>query len=125
MWSVRLCQRYFLTAQTKIRDNKPFFFQLTGHANKLRRKSKIAHRSAAIYFHERRPEWFIANPTANNVRRWPAAAAHDNGKCPQDLKREAAAAWRRFVSCVRALPPDQAAPLWQAVLGEATSMAHI
>jgi len=45
-----------------------------------------------------------------------------NGKCPQDLKREAAAAWRRFVTCVSALPPDQAAPLWQAALSEARSM---
>jgi hypothetical protein len=34
---------------------------------------------------------------------------------PQDLKREAAAAWRRFVSCVRLLPPDQAMMMWQAV----------
>jgi hypothetical protein len=25
------------------------------------------------------------------------------------------AAWWRFVSCVRLLPPDQAGPLWQAV----------
>jgi hypothetical protein len=45
-----------------------------------------------------------------------------NGKCPQDLKREAAAAWRRFVTCVSALPPDQAAPHWQAALSEAPSM---
>jgi hypothetical protein len=51
---------------------------------------------------------------SSNVRRW-RAATHANGKCPQDLKREAAAAWRRFVSCVQALPPDQAMPLWQVV----------
>jgi hypothetical protein len=49
------------------------------------------------------------------MRRWRAATAHGNGKCPQDLKREAAAAWRRFVSCVRLLPPDQAMMMWQAV----------
>jgi hypothetical protein len=49
-----------------------------------------------------------------NVKRWRAATAHGNGKCPQDLKREAAAAWRRFVSCVRSLPAEQAMPLWQA-----------
>jgi hypothetical protein len=48
------------------------------------------------------------------VRRWRAATAHGNGKCPADLKRDAVAAWRRFVSCVRLLPPEQAAPLWQA-----------
>jgi ABC-type protease/lipase transport system fused ATPase/permease subunit len=37
-----------------------------------------------------------------------------------DIK--SAAAWRRFVTCVSALPPDQAAPLWQAALSEARSM---
>jgi len=46
---------------------------------------------------------------------------HDNGKCPQVLKREAAAAWRRFVSCVQALPPDQATLSWQAVAAEAAA----
>jgi hypothetical protein len=40
------------------------------------------------------------------------------------LKREAAAAWRRFVSCVQALPPDEAEPLWQAALAEVAAMAH-
>jgi hypothetical protein len=49
------------------------------------------------------------------TRRWKASLAHDNSKSPQDLKRNAAAAWRRFVSCVEALPADQAAPLWQTV----------
>jgi hypothetical protein len=48
----------------------------------------------------------------NNVRRWRTATAHGNG-CPQDLKREAVAAWRRFVACVSALPENEAAPLWQ------------
>jgi hypothetical protein len=33
------------------------------------------------------------------------------------------AAWRRFVSCVSALPPDQAAPLWQAAHAQA-ALAH-
>jgi hypothetical protein len=55
----------------------------------------------------------------SNVRRWRASLNHGNGKCPQDLKRDAMAAWRWFVSCVRSLPPDQAAPLWQAALAEA------
>ena len=45
-------------------------------------------------------------------RRWRAATQH-NGKAPQDFKRDAIAAWRKFVSCVEALPPDQAAPFWQ------------
>jgi hypothetical protein len=58
----------------------------------------------------------------SNVRRW-RAATHTNGKCPEDLKREAAAAWRRFVSCVKLLPPDQAAALWQVALCEVAAMA--
>jgi hypothetical protein len=45
-------------------------------------------------------------------------------KCPADLKREAIAAWKRFVSCAEMLPPDQAAPFWQAALAEVTAMAH-
>ena len=49
---------------------------------------------------------------------------HGNGRCPTDLKRDAVAAWRRFVSCVELLPPDQAQPLWQAALGEIAAMAH-
>jgi hypothetical protein len=56
----------------------------------------------------------------SNVRRWRAATAH-NGECPQDLKRDTTAAWRRFVSCVKSLPADQARPLWQVVLAEATA----
>jgi hypothetical protein len=55
----------------------------------------------------------------SNVRRWRASLNHGNGKCSADLNRDALAAWRRFVSCVSALPPDQAAPLWQAGLAEA------
>src|SRR3974390_2422764 len=44
----------------------------------------------------------------SNVRRWKAATTHGQGKSPQDLKRDAAAAWRRFIACTKALPPDQA-----------------
>ena len=44
------------------------------------------------------------------VKRWQRETQHGNGKCPTDLKRDAVAAWRRFVSCVKALPADQAAP---------------
>jgi hypothetical protein len=61
----------------------------------------------------------------SNVRRWRASLNHGNGKCPQDFKRDAIAAWRRFVSCAVLLPPDQAAPLWQTVLAEAASEAHV
>jgi hypothetical protein len=60
----------------------------------------------------------------SNVRRWRAATVQGNGKRPEDLKREAAAAWRRFVSCVRLLLPDQAAPLRRAVHDESGAMAH-
>ena len=34
----------------------------------------------------------------------------------------AAAACRKFVSCVEMLPADQAAPLWQVVSAEAAAM---
>ncbi len=54
-----------------------------------------------------------------NVRLWRASTVNGNGKCLQDLKREAMRAWRRFVSCVRLLPPDQAAPLWKCIVIEA------
>jgi hypothetical protein len=55
----------------------------------------------------------------SNVRRWRASLNHGNGKCPQDLKHDAVAAWRRFVACVSALPENEAAPLWQTALAEA------
>jgi hypothetical protein len=51
----------------------------------------------------------------SNVRRWRASLNHSNGKYPADLKRDAMAEWRRFVCCVKSLPPDQALPLWQIV----------
>ncbi len=43
----------------------------------------------------------------SNVRRWRAAIQH-NGRSPAD---DAVAAWRRFIWCVRALPPVDAAAL--------------
>jgi hypothetical protein len=60
------------------------------------------------------------------TRRWRAATTPSDptdfkprctGKSEtvSDLARDA---WRRFVSCVEALPPDQAAPLWQTVLSK-------
>jgi hypothetical protein len=60
----------------------------------------------------------------SNVRRWQASTVNGNRKCLQDLKREAMRAWRRFVSCARLLPPDQAAPLWQCVVTEARGNAN-
>jgi hypothetical protein len=56
----------------------------------------------------------------SNVRRW-RAATQSNGKAPADLKREAMAAWRKFMSCVRALPADQALAWWNTVFDEATA----
>jgi hypothetical protein len=53
----------------------------------------------------------------SNVRRWRAATTH-NGKCPTDLRRDAVAAWKRFVWCVRSLPPHEAAPFCQTALAE-------
>jgi hypothetical protein len=58
----------------------------------------------------------------SNVRAWRASTVNGNRKCLQDLKREAMRAWRRFVSCARLLPPDQAASLWQCVVTEAPSV---
>jgi hypothetical protein len=36
--------------------------------------------------------------------------------------KAAAAAWRRFVSCVEKLPLDQAAPLWRDAQAQAAVM---
>jgi len=59
-----------------------------------------------------------------NVKRWRKETRHGNGKCPQDLKREAKAAWKRFTWCLRSLPASEAAPLWQAALAEVAAMAQ-
>jgi hypothetical protein len=37
---------------------------------------------------------------------------------------DAATAWRRFVTCVEALPPDQAAPFWQAAQAQAAAVCN-
>jgi hypothetical protein len=54
----------------------------------------------------------------SNVKRWKLVMAHGPGKCPEDLKRDAVAAWRRFIACTRALPSDQAEPLLQTARAE-------
>ena len=46
---------------------------------------------------------------------------HNGKKCPQDLKRDATAAWKRFVACVEALPPNQAVPLWREAQAQAAA----
>jgi hypothetical protein len=100
----------FARLRGKFRDNKPLFNQLIGHENKFADKTWVMR----VVFHP-----------LSNVRRWRASLNHGNGKCPADLKRDAKAAWRRFVCCVKSLLPDQAAPLWQTVLAEAASEAHV
>jgi hypothetical protein len=60
----------------------------------------------------------------SNVKRWRAATGQGNGQCPQDLKRDARAAWNRFTWCLRSLPAHEAAPLWQTALAEVAAMAH-
>jgi hypothetical protein len=65
----------------------------------------------------------LVNPQSV-VKRWQKEMHHGDGKCPQDLKRDAVAAWKRFVSCVEMLPPDQAAPLWRAVAAEVAAHAQ-
>ena len=54
------------------------------------------------------------------TRRWKASTARGNGECPQDLRRDAVASWRRFCACVTALPADAAQPLWRLIAAEAT-----
>jgi hypothetical protein len=95
---------------------------------------KASVRSVAIELHENTraiEQWRATLPERqrkrlihplSNVRRWRASLNHGNGKCPQDLKRDAVAAWRRFVACVEMLPADQAAPLWQMVSAEVEAL---
>jgi len=45
----------------------------------------------------------------------PKKAEGHNGKCAADLKRDAMAALRRFVSCVQLSPESEAASLWRLV----------
>jgi hypothetical protein len=53
----------------------------------------------------------------SNVRRWKAATgqyqAQHQAQRFRDAKWEAEFHWKRFVACVQALPPDQAAALWE------------
>jgi len=58
--------------------------------------------------------WRCVHPLSN-VRRW---RAQNKTKCSDNVSK-AAAAWRRFVACVEALPPEQAAPFWRAIENQA------
>jgi hypothetical protein len=55
----------------------------------------------------------------SNVRKWRASLNHGTEKCAADLKREAIAAWRRFVSCVEMVPDPL--PLWQMAQAQAAA----
>lgn len=57
------------------------------------------------------------------TRRWKAATGQYQAQRSRDLKWDAQSAWRRFCACLQALPPDQAAPLWQVALAEAAELA--
>jgi hypothetical protein len=59
----------------------------------------------------------LAHPLSN-LRRWRAATAHGNGRSPVDLRRDAKAAWKRFCACTKALPANEAMPLWRAAQAE-------
>jgi hypothetical protein len=54
------------------------------------------------------------------TRRWKAATGQSQALRSQDLRRDAKAAWVRFCACVKALPADEAQPLWRLIAAEAT-----
>jgi hypothetical protein len=95
-------------------------------------KVPAATRSVAVELHEHAEQitqWRDGLPERQRkrlihplsvTRRWKAATAHCNGKCSQDLRRDAKAAWARFCACARALPADEAQPLWRLIAAEAT-----
>jgi hypothetical protein len=64
----------------------------------------------------------IANPQ-HLYRRWQASLKNGHGKCLDYVRRDAVTALRRFITSVKLLPAHEAAPLWQAVMAEAS--AHV
>jgi hypothetical protein len=56
------------------------------------------------------------------VKRWQAAQQVNGYHGPQDWRCAAVAAWKKFVSSVSMLPPDQAAPLWATVKAAADAV---
>jgi hypothetical protein len=59
----------------------------------------------------------------SNVRRWRAATKQNKTKASDDVAK-AAAAWRRCVACLEALPPDQAQLLWREVYEQAARASN-
>jgi hypothetical protein len=49
------------------------------------------------------------------VKGWQRSQAQSNGRAPQDWKRDAVAAWQRFLVCVAALPESEAKAMWAMV----------
>jgi hypothetical protein len=59
------------------------------------------------------------NTAQGNVRRWRISTGQRcSHPCPGDLRRQATAAWRRFVAVMKLLPPGEAESLWQQSLFE-------
>ncbi len=58
-----------------------------------------------------------------NVKRWRRETRQPAEPSRNDVAA-ALAAWRCFVSRVRALPAEQAAPIWQAALAEVAALAQ-
>jgi len=52
-----------------------------------------------------------------NVRRWRIATGQHRQR-PDDLKLRATMHWRRFLDCLRAMPPAEREPLWHQSLAE-------
>jgi hypothetical protein len=55
---------------------------------------------------------------------WRRDTGQHHSRRSADLKWSAEYHWRRFISCVKALPQEQSHLLWQAVAAEAAAMAH-
>jgi len=68
----------------------------------------------------RRQQRRLINPQSV-VNRWRASTGQAPSVRSRDLVASAEYAWRRFVSCVKMLPPDQATPLWQAAQAQAAA----
>jgi hypothetical protein len=96
-------------------------------------KMPASTRSVAVELHENAEEitaWRDTLPERQRkrlvhplsvTRRWRASTAH-NGKSSTDLRRDAKAAWARFCTCARALPTDDAQPLWATAQAQAAAV---
>jgi hypothetical protein len=53
----------------------------------------------------------------SNVKRWRATTVQ-RPACSAELRTKATMHWRRFLACMKALPPGEAEALWKSSLGE-------